>query len=60
MPTPIKHKFVELSVVTDDALERTVNEQCEQGWTLDRIHFVTTEGARRPTMAFVHFVRDDA
>jgi hypothetical protein len=55
----IRHKFIELSVVTDEALDATVNDWVAQGWVLERIHFVTTERSRRPTMAFVQFVRDE-
>ena len=55
-----RYKFVELTVVTDETIEATVNEWVEQGWTFDGIQFVTTERSRRPTMAFVQFVRDDA
>jgi hypothetical protein len=51
--------FVELSVVTDEAIEETVNAWVAQGWQLDAIRFVTTERSRRPTMAFVSFVREE-
>lgn len=54
----LRYKFVELSLVTDQALERAVNEWVAQGWQLDRIHFVTSEASRRPVMAFVGFVRE--
>jgi hypothetical protein len=54
----LRYKFVELSIVTDEALEVTVNEWVAQGWQLDGIRFVTTEHSRRPAMAFVSFVRD--
>lgn len=52
------YKFVELSTVTDDMLEKTVNEWVSQGWTLDTIRFVVTEHSKRPAMAFVSFTRD--
>ena len=55
-----RYKFVELSTVTDRDLERVVNEHVGQGWQLDDIRFVVTEHSRRPAMAFVSFVRDDA
>lgn len=62
-PSPgsrLRYKFVELSVVTDDSLETTVNQWVAQGWQLERIQFVTSESSRRPVMAFVAFVREDA
>ena len=58
MGPTIEYKFVELSIVTDETLEKAVNEWVGQGWELDRIHFVMTEASRRPAMAFVSFVRD--
>ena len=54
----LRYKFVELSLVTDESLERAVNEWVAQGWALDRIHFVTSDASRRPVMAFVGFVRE--
>jgi hypothetical protein len=54
----LRYKFVELSVVTDETLEQTVNEWVGQGWQFDGIRFVTTEHSRRPAMAFVSFTRD--
>lgn len=56
---PLRYKFVELSTVTDESLERCVNECIAEGWTFDGIHFAMRESSRRPSMAFVAFVRDD-
>jgi hypothetical protein len=61
MSTPstgaIEYKFVETSVVTDDSLERIVNEWVGQGWQLDGIHFVVATTSKRPVMAFLAFTR---
>ena len=43
-----RYKFVELSVVTEESLEKAVNEWVAQGWNLDAIRFVTGEQSRRP------------
>ncbi len=51
------YKFVETSVVTDETLERLVNEWVGQGWQLDGIHFVTAPSSKRPVMAFLAFTR---
>jgi hypothetical protein len=51
------YKFVEVSTVTDDLLEKTVNEWVSQGWALDTIRFIVTEHSKRPAMAFVSFTR---
>lgn len=55
---PPIYKFVEVSPVTDETLERAVNEWVAQGWTLEGIRFITHEASKRPAMAFVSFVRD--
>lgn len=53
----IEYKFVETSVVTDESLERIVNEWVGQGWQLDGIHFVVATTSKRPVMAFLAFTR---
>jgi hypothetical protein len=55
----LEYKFVELSVVTDESIERTVNEWVGQGWQLEGIRFAMRESSKRPAMAFVSFVRED-
>jgi hypothetical protein len=55
----LKYKFVELSIVTDEEIERTVNEWVAKGWTFDGIRFAMSEASRRPSMAFVSFVRSE-
>jgi hypothetical protein len=54
----IVFKFVELAVVTEDTLEETVNTWVSRGWELEDIRFVITEHSKRPSMAFVSFVRE--
>jgi hypothetical protein len=56
----LQYKFVELSIVTDETLEETVNEWVARGWNLEGIRFVTTEHSKRPAMAFVSFTREMA
>ncbi len=55
--TDTRYKFVELSIVTDESLESTVNQWVARGWQFNGIYFVTSESSRRPAMAFVTFVR---
>ncbi|HUH00791.1 MAG TPA: hypothetical protein VML75_02280 [Kofleriaceae bacterium] len=57
MSEPVVYKFVELSIVTDETLEECVNQWVAEGWVLDGIRFVVGEASRRPTMAFVSFVK---
>lgn len=54
-----RYKVVELSVVTDETLEETLNTWSAQGWRLDGIQFAMREASRRPAMAFVLFVREE-
>ncbi|HEU4430516.1 MAG TPA: DUF4177 domain-containing protein [Myxococcota bacterium] len=51
------YKVVETSDVTDAALEQILNEWTSQGWRLESIHFAMRDSSRRPSMAFVLFVR---
>ena len=55
----VRYKVVETSTVTDEDLERILNEWTSQGWSLDTIHFAMRESSRRPAMAFLSFTRSD-
>ena len=54
----MSYKVVEVSEVTDEALEATLNEWTDKGWSLDNIQFAMRESSKRPSMAFVTFTRD--
>jgi hypothetical protein len=54
------YKVVETSDVTDAALEQILNEWTAQGWRLESMHFAIRESSRRPSMAFLLFVRASA
>ena len=54
----VRYKVVEVSVVTDEALEEHLNKWSGQGWHFESIHFVVRENSRRPSMAFVFFARE--
>ncbi len=54
----IEYKVVETSVVTDESLEKILNEYAGQGWVLDGIQFAMREASKRPAMAFVLFTRE--
>ena len=53
------YKVVELSTVTDETMEETLNEMRNNGWLLDAIHFAMREGSRRPAMAFLVFTKEN-
>ncbi len=57
MEAIITYKVVELSIVTDEAIEEVLNAWTKKGWTFERLQFAMGEGSKRPTMAFVFFVR---
>ena len=53
----LSYKVVETSSVTDEELERILNEWTARGWTLDSVQFAMREASKRPSMAFVTFTR---
>jgi hypothetical protein len=55
---PGRYKVVELATVTDESLEKALNEWTAQGYRLDGIHFAMRESSKRPSMAFLIFTRD--
>jgi len=56
----LKYKVVELSTVSEDMLEETLNEWTAQGWSFDGVHFAMRESQKRPSMAFVLFTMEEA
>jgi hypothetical protein len=55
----VKYKIIETSQVTEDSLEEILNRWTAEGWRYDGMQFVVKESARRPSMAFVLFVKGD-
>jgi hypothetical protein len=55
--TVMEYKVVELSTVTDEEIEKTLNHWVGHGYSFESIHFVTTESSKRPKMAFVFFTK---
>ena len=51
------YKVVETSSVTDESLEKLINETVGRGWQLDGIQFAMRDSSKRPAMAFVLFTR---
>ena len=52
------YKVVETSSVTDETLERIINEYVSKGWTFDGIQFAMRDSSKRPSMAFLIFTRE--
>ncbi len=55
----LKYKVVELSMVAEDTLEEILNEWSAKGWRFDGLHFAMRETQKRPSMAFILFVREE-
>jgi hypothetical protein len=55
----LNYKVVELSAVTEESIEETLNEWTAKGWRFDGMQFAMRESSRRPSMAFVLFTRED-
>lgn len=53
------YKVVEINTVSEDTLERTINEWTRLGWRLDGMQFAMRESSKRPSMAFVIFTREE-
>jgi len=55
----LTYKVIELGNVTEETIEETLNEWTGKGWRFDGLQFAMRESSRRPSMAFVLFVRED-
>jgi len=55
----LRYKVVELSTVTDEQIEETINEVTTSGWSFENIQFAMRDASRRPAMAFLLFTRED-
>ncbi|MFA5074362.1 MAG: DUF4177 domain-containing protein [Nitrospirota bacterium] len=51
------YKVIEITTVTDEEIERTLNEWTEKGYVFESVQFVTSVSSRRPTMAFLFLTR---
>ena len=51
------YRVVEVSPVSEETLERALNERTAEGWALESVHFVAREGSHRPALAYLFFVR---
>jgi hypothetical protein len=51
------YKVVETSTVTDEEIERILNEWTAKGYVFESIQFVTSVSSKRPSLAFVFFTK---
>lgn len=54
-----RFKVVEVAPVHEESLEEVLNRLAPEGWELDRVEFVQPPGVRRPSLAYLFFVRDE-
>jgi hypothetical protein len=54
----MNYKVVEISMVTDEEIERTLNEWTAKGYVFESIQFVTSAASKRPALAFVFFTKN--
>lgn len=56
----LTYKVVELSTVTEDTIQEALNEWTAKGWRYDGLQFAMRDSSRRPGMAFIMFIREEA
>jgi len=55
----LRYKVVEIGTVTDEEIEKTLNEWTSKGWRFDSMQFAMRDSSKRPSMAFVTFTREE-
>ena len=55
----LQYKVVELSNVTEETVEKALNENVVAGWQFDGMQFAMRESSKRPAMAFLLFTQED-
>ena len=53
-------RVAEVSPVTEETLERVLNERAADGYSFESIHFVMRDGSHRPAMAYLFFAAGGA
>jgi hypothetical protein len=53
------YKVIELSSVTEETIEDCLNEWVAKGWQFDGMQFAMRESSKRPSMAFLLFVKKE-
>lgn len=51
------HKVIELMTVTDETISEALNEMTAAGWMFEDIKFAMRDASKRPSMAFLFFVK---
>jgi hypothetical protein len=53
------YKVIETSTVTDEEIERIVNEWIAKEYLFESIEFVNAVSSKRPVMAFLFFTKEE-
>jgi hypothetical protein len=53
------YKVVEVATVTEEELEKALNDWTQDGWRFDGMQFAMRESSKRPAMAFLLFTREE-
>ncbi len=56
----LRYKVVEIGTVTDEEIEKALNEWTAEGWDFDTMQFAMRDGSKRPSMAFLTFTREES
>lgn len=55
----LRYKVVEIGTVTDEEIEKVLNQWTAEGWEYDTMQFAMRDASKRPSMAFVTFTREE-
>ncbi len=55
----VNYKVLEISAVTDEEIEKVLNEWTCKGWCFEGMHFAMRDASKRPAMAFIIFTREE-
>ncbi len=55
----LRYKVVEIAMVTDEGIEKALNDWSAEGWTFDTMQFAMRDSSKRPSMAFLTFTREE-
>jgi len=54
----VEYKVVELGHVSEEEIQRALNEWTQQAWAFESMHFAMRDSSKRPSMVFLLFTRE--
>ena len=58
--TVLIYKVVEIGTVTEDEIEKILNNWSAKGWNFDGLQFAMRDSSKRPAMAFALFTQNSS